>query len=231
MTYKGLDSFRFFAFLSVFLYHVGVLPAGYVGVLAFFVLSGFLLTRFSWACAASSRRAATSSTSTAAGAPDLSARLFLPGHGGRRRRGCPLHQQPAAPGRTDRRAAGFCGDVYLQLFSRVEHLCPLTVLDSFLVVGGGRTVLPRLAGGGVVRLSEPVAARARRVDHRRAGDPTGGSRSVHDVVRELPGAPQLYRNIYVLGVWRVDAFAMGGSLRCSAAHHRAPSLPGTRRVW
>ena len=44
MTYKGLDSFRFFAFLSVFLYHVGVLPAGYVGVLAFFVLSGFLLT-------------------------------------------------------------------------------------------------------------------------------------------------------------------------------------------
>lgn len=44
MTYRGLDSFRFFAFLSVYLYHVGVMPAGYVGVLAFFVLSGFLLT-------------------------------------------------------------------------------------------------------------------------------------------------------------------------------------------
>ena len=44
MTYQGLDSFRFFAFLFVFLYHVGVMPAGYVGVLAFFVLSGFLLT-------------------------------------------------------------------------------------------------------------------------------------------------------------------------------------------
>ena len=42
--YRGLDSFRLFAFLAVFLYHVGVLPIGYVGVLAFFVLSGFLLT-------------------------------------------------------------------------------------------------------------------------------------------------------------------------------------------
>ena len=44
VTYRGLDSFRLFAFMAVYLYHVGVMPSGYVGVLAFFVLSGFLLT-------------------------------------------------------------------------------------------------------------------------------------------------------------------------------------------
>jgi len=41
---KGLDSFRFFAFFAVYLDHIEVLPSGYAGVLAFFVLSGFLLT-------------------------------------------------------------------------------------------------------------------------------------------------------------------------------------------
>jgi peptidoglycan/LPS O-acetylase OafA/YrhL len=44
VTYRGLDSFRFFAFLAVFLCHVGLFPPGYLGVQAFFVLSGFLLT-------------------------------------------------------------------------------------------------------------------------------------------------------------------------------------------
>jgi peptidoglycan/LPS O-acetylase OafA/YrhL len=44
VTYRGLDSFRLFAFLAVFLYHVDVMPVGYLGVLAFFVLSGFLIT-------------------------------------------------------------------------------------------------------------------------------------------------------------------------------------------
>jgi peptidoglycan/LPS O-acetylase OafA/YrhL len=44
MKYRGLDSFRLFAFVVVFLFHVQVLPVGYVGVLAFFVLSGFLIT-------------------------------------------------------------------------------------------------------------------------------------------------------------------------------------------
>jgi peptidoglycan/LPS O-acetylase OafA/YrhL len=40
----GLNSFRFFAFLMVFLYHMGLFKFGYMGVHAFFVLSGFLLT-------------------------------------------------------------------------------------------------------------------------------------------------------------------------------------------
>ena len=44
MVLGGLDAFRFFAFLAVFLFHVDLAPAGYLGVLAFFVLSGFLLT-------------------------------------------------------------------------------------------------------------------------------------------------------------------------------------------
>jgi peptidoglycan/LPS O-acetylase OafA/YrhL len=41
---RHLDSFRFFAFLAVFLFHAGWLDCGYLGVWAFFVLSGFLLT-------------------------------------------------------------------------------------------------------------------------------------------------------------------------------------------
>ncbi|MFT5830847.1 MAG: peptidoglycan/LPS O-acetylase OafA/YrhL, partial [Bacteroidia bacterium] len=40
----GLTSFRAFAFLAVYLYHAHVLSVGYLGVQAFFVLSGFLLT-------------------------------------------------------------------------------------------------------------------------------------------------------------------------------------------
>lgn len=43
-TIKGLNAFRWFAFLGVFLYHSSLLPAGYLGVQAFFVLSGFLIT-------------------------------------------------------------------------------------------------------------------------------------------------------------------------------------------
>lgn len=38
------NSFRFFAFLAVFLFHTNLLYAGYLGVQAFFVLSGFLIT-------------------------------------------------------------------------------------------------------------------------------------------------------------------------------------------
>jgi peptidoglycan/LPS O-acetylase OafA/YrhL len=41
---KSLTSFRFFAFLAVFFFHQLVFPLGYLGVQAFFVLSGFLLT-------------------------------------------------------------------------------------------------------------------------------------------------------------------------------------------
>lgn len=41
---NGLTSFRFFAFLAVFLFHFTVFPAGYLGVQAFFVLSGYLIT-------------------------------------------------------------------------------------------------------------------------------------------------------------------------------------------
>ena len=43
---RGLTSFRAWAFLAVFLFHFeeGIFPIGYLGVQAFFVLSGFLLT-------------------------------------------------------------------------------------------------------------------------------------------------------------------------------------------
>lgn len=41
---KALDSFRFYAFLAVFFFHIRLLNGGYLGVQAFFVLSGFLLT-------------------------------------------------------------------------------------------------------------------------------------------------------------------------------------------
>lgn len=42
--YRGLDSFRALAFLAVFAFHSHLLSVGYLGVQAFFVLSGFLLT-------------------------------------------------------------------------------------------------------------------------------------------------------------------------------------------
>ena len=41
---KSLDSFRFFAFFAVYLFHTNILGCGYLGVQAFFVLSGFLIT-------------------------------------------------------------------------------------------------------------------------------------------------------------------------------------------
>ena len=41
---KGLTSFRALAFFAIFLFHIGSCKGGYIGVLAFFVLSGFLLT-------------------------------------------------------------------------------------------------------------------------------------------------------------------------------------------
>ncbi len=41
---KGLTSFRALAFFAIFLFHIGRCGGGYIGVMAFFVLSGFLLT-------------------------------------------------------------------------------------------------------------------------------------------------------------------------------------------
>lgn len=43
-TNKSLNSFRAIAFFVVFLFHINLLDCGYLGVQAFFVLSGFLIT-------------------------------------------------------------------------------------------------------------------------------------------------------------------------------------------
>lgn len=40
----SINTYRFFAFFAVFLFHIGVFDGGYLGVQAFFVLSGYLLT-------------------------------------------------------------------------------------------------------------------------------------------------------------------------------------------
>jgi len=41
---NGLTSYRALAFFAVFLFHMHLINFGYLGVQAFFVLSGFLLT-------------------------------------------------------------------------------------------------------------------------------------------------------------------------------------------
>ncbi len=53
MHSTGITSFRALAFLAVFLFHAGgslYLEIGYLGVQAFFVLSGFLLTALLLTC-------------------------------------------------------------------------------------------------------------------------------------------------------------------------------------
>src|SRR5215472_11851319 len=44
VRWPGLDGMRAVAVIIVALYHIGVLPGGYLGVDVFFVLSGFLIT-------------------------------------------------------------------------------------------------------------------------------------------------------------------------------------------